>query len=131
MYTSLLHPSSFFFVLPPNLCLFLLPSFPLLFSSLLFSSPPQPSSYCPPFYSSLVLKCGTAHLNINLLFIHIVLINLPTILPLNHHWNNLATNIPSLHTLHSRDNMLTLSPAFHSYILHMHGKVCTLIPELY
>ena len=106
-----------FFCGPPNSCLFHHPSHFSSSPSLSFSSPPQPSSYCPPFYRSLVLKCGTTFLNINLLFIHIVHIHLPTILPLNHHWNNLATNIPSLHTLHSQDNMPTLSPACHSYIL--------------
>ena len=70
-----------------------------------FFSPPllnllHTPSYCPPLYSSLVLKYGTTLLYINLLFIQ-MRINLPAILPYYRHWDNLATNILSLHTLHS------------------------------
>ena len=98
MYITFLCPSIFFSVLvflPSLASSSYLPPFPLL-----FSSPPQPSSYSPPLYSSLVFKCGTTLLYINLLFIQIH-ISLPAILPYYRHWDNLAINILSLHTLHS------------------------------
>ena len=122
---NILHPSNF------SLCFVLLPS--------LVSSSCLPSFH---FFSLPLLNLlHTAHLSVGLSSSSVapppqhqspvhVCINLPTIVPLNHHWDNLATNILNRHTLHSRDNMAILSPACHSHTLHMHGKFCTLIPEL-